>query len=151
MLLREEAEEGLQDDVEDRDEDEVEYGGEHHAADDGGADRVTSVGPGACGEIERHDSEDEGDRGHEDRTQPKLAGNDGSFDDVLAQFHLLLGELDDENRVLGREADEHDETDLHIDVVRITSGGDERESPEDGHRNGEQDDERQGEALILRG
>ena len=54
-------EEGLQDDVEHRDEEEVEDGGEHHAADDGRADRVAAVGSGAGGEVERSDAEDEGD------------------------------------------------------------------------------------------
>ncbi len=49
----------------------------------------------------------------------------------------------------GREADEHDQTDLDVDVVDKAAQGDERECAEDGHGDGEQDDEREGEALIL--
>ena len=56
-------------------------------------------------------------RGHQDGAQAELGGIDGGVDDGLAVLEELLGELDDEDRVLGREADEHDETDLDVDVV----------------------------------
>ena len=69
---------------------------------------------------------------------------------VRALLEELLGELDDEDRVLGGETDEHDEADLHVDVVdQGRAMATRRERAEDGHGNGEQDDERQREALVL--
>src|SRR3984885_15644052 len=73
------GEDRLQDDVEDRDEEEVEDGGEHHASDDGGTDRVTPVGSGTGGEVERTDAEDKGDGGHQDRAQAEFGGFDSGF------------------------------------------------------------------------
>src|SRR5271170_6280121 len=143
------AEEGLQQNVEDRNEEEIENGGKHHAADDGCTDRVAAVGSGACGEIKWAHAEDEGDGGHQDGPQAKLGSFDGGFDDGSSLCEELLGELDDENRVFGGKTDEHDETDLHVDVVDQAAEVDERESSEDCHRNSEQDDERQREGLVL--
>ena len=142
-------EDGLQDDVEDRDEEEVEDGGEHHAADDGRTDRVAAIGSGAGGEVERADAEDEGDGGHQDGAEAEFGGFDGGFDDGPALLEELLGELDDEDRVFGGEADEHDEADLDVDVVDQAAEVDERERAEDRHGNGKQDDERQREGLVL--
>ena len=142
---------GFEDDVEDGDKEKVEEGGDHHASNDGGADRVASEGSGAGGEVEGHDAEDEGDRGHEDGAKAELGGDDGSVDDALAVFELLLGELDDEDGVFGGEADEHDQADLNVDVVDQAARRDQRERAEDRHGDGEQDDEGQREALVLGG
>src|SRR5947209_7239371 len=95
LLAGELNEESLQDDVEDRDEEEVEHGGEHHAADDGSAHRVAAVSSRACGEEERADTEDEGDGGHQDGTEAEFSGFDGGLSDGAALLQELLGELDD--------------------------------------------------------
>ena len=73
----------------------------------------------------------------------------GSFRDGTALSKELLGEFDDENRVLRRETDEHDETDLDVDVVDQAAERDERERSQDCHRDSEKDDERQREGLVL--
>src|ERR1700733_2549895 len=99
------GEEGLQDDVEDWDEEEVEDGGQDHAADDGSADRVTTVSACAGGEVQRANAEDEGDRGHEDGAKTKLGGLDSSLGDRPALPQELLGELDDKDGVFRRETD----------------------------------------------
>ena len=78
---------------------------------------MAAVGSGAGGEVERADAEDEGDGGHEDGAEAEFGGDDGGVDDGFALLEVLLGELDDEDRVLGGEADEHDEADLDVDVV----------------------------------
>src|ERR1700678_3737676 len=116
-FLAEPGEDGLQDDVEDRDEEEVEDCGQHHAADDGGSDGVTAIGSCAGSEVERANAEDERDGGHQDGTKAELGGFDGGFDDGAALREELLGELDDEDRVFRRETNEHDEADLDVDVV----------------------------------
>ncbi len=139
----------FRDDVEDRNEEEVEDGGEHHAADDGCADGVTAIGSRTGGEVERADAEDEGDRGHQDGAEAEFGGFDGGLGDGSALLEELLGELDDEDRVFGRETDEHDEADLNVDVVDEAAEVDEGERAEDRHGNGEQDDERQREGLVL--
>ena len=63
------------------------------------------------------DAEDEGQRGHQDRAQPLVRGADGRFDQVHAVLEIFLGELDDQNRVLGRETDGGEQADLEKDVV----------------------------------
>ena len=61
----------------------------------------------------------------------------------------LLGELHDQNRVLRRKADQHHQSDLHVDVVDQTTPRDERQRTQHRHRYGQQDDEGQREALVL--
>ena len=66
---------------------------------------------------------------------------------ALAQ---LLGELDDQDRVLRRQADQHHQADLAVDVVGEAAQPLRAERAEHGQRHAEQDDERQHEALVLR-
>ena len=63
----------------------------------------------------------------------------------------VLGELDDQDRVLGREADQHDEPDLTEHVVREAAQELRAERAEHRQRHAQQDDERQHPALVLRG
>ena len=63
----------------------------------------------------------------------------------------LLGELDDQDGVFGGESDEHDETDLAVDVVGVAAQGYGEQRAEHGHGHGQQDDEGQREALIESG
>ena len=63
----------------------------------------------------------------------------------------LLGELDDQNAVLGRQADQHDQADLAVDVVDQAAQPLRTERAEHGERHRQQDDERQHEALVLSG
>ena len=61
-----------------------------------------------------------------------------------------LGELDDQNRVLGGKADQHDETDLRIDVGLQAAHEERQERTEQRQRYREQHHERHRPALILR-
>ena len=61
-----------------------------------------------------------------------------------------LRELDDQDRVLGRKADEHHEADLGQDVVVLPAQADADERRQHAHRNDQHDGERQGPALVLR-
>ena len=73
--------------------------------------------PAPVAKTERQHAEDEGERGHQDGPEAELRGFDGGVDDDRPCFAKLLGELDDQDGVLGGQADEHDETDLAVDVV----------------------------------
>jgi hypothetical protein len=75
-------------------------------------------GAGALADEQRDDAEDEGEARHQDRAQAQTAGFDRRGEAILAVAILnLFGELDDQDRVLAREADEHYEADLREDVV----------------------------------
>lgn len=87
------AEEGLQHDVKDGDEEEVEHGGEDHASNDGCADRVAAVCSCAGGEVERTDAEDEGDGGHQNGAEAEFGGFDGGLCNCSPLLEELLGEL----------------------------------------------------------
>jgi hypothetical protein len=52
---------------------------------------------------------------------------------ALALLVLHLRELDDQDGVLGREADQHDEADLHVDVVVEPEQPDAEEGAEGDH------------------
>ena len=104
---------------------------------------------GAAGEHERQHAHHEGQRGHQDRTQPQPARLDGRLHRRAARELELARELDDQDGVLRRQADQHDETHLAVDVIGEPArplGG---QRAEDGERHPEQDDERQDEALVL--
>ena len=73
--------------------------------------------PAPCAEHQRHRAGDERDRGHHDRPQPQAAGFERGLDDALALQLELARELDDQDRVLAREPHQHDQPDLHEDVV----------------------------------
>src|SRR5260370_304066 len=70
------VQQSLQDDVQDRDKEEVEDGGEDHAADDCGTDRVAAVRTCSGGEVKRADTENEGDGGHQDGAEAEFGGDD---------------------------------------------------------------------------
>ncbi|MND78477.1 hypothetical protein D3C80_701910 [compost metagenome] len=61
--LEDEYEEG-------RNEEDRKYGCRDHPAENTGADRVLAGGTGSRGDRQWHDAEGEGERGHDDRTEP---------------------------------------------------------------------------------
>src|SRR5262245_10817526 len=99
-------------DIQDRDEDDRQERRRDHAAGDGRADRLTGGRARARGERERHDAEDERQRCHQNRPQTNAGRLDRSIDDRMPLRAQVLRELDDQNRVLGCETDEHDQADL---------------------------------------
>ena len=62
-------------------------------------------------------AQDERERRHQDRPQPEPGAVQRRLLDRLALLALELGELDDEDGVLRREPDQHDQPDLRVDVV----------------------------------
>ena len=75
--------------------------------------------PAPVAKRERQHAQDERERRHQNRPQPDARRPRPrprrSSGPVLAQ---LFGELDDQDRVLRRQADQHDESDLTEHVVR---------------------------------
>src|SRR5438477_3638231 len=107
----------LDDDIQHRNECEIEEGRREHAAGDCGADRMTRLAAGPARHHERHHAENERKRRHENRPQAdprRFHRGVGNRHPARAQ---LLGELDDENAVLRRQADEHAEANLAVHIV----------------------------------
>jgi hypothetical protein len=75
---------------------------------------------------------------------------DRSRGDGLALRSQLFGELDDQDGVLRRQADQHNESDLTEDVVREAAHQLRAQRAKDRERDTEQDDERQHPAFVLR-
>ncbi|MCY1408956.1 hypothetical protein D9M71_242900 [compost metagenome] len=107
---------------------------------------------GAGADRQRHAAENEGQRGHHDRAeaqlgrlQRRLHGSQALF---LADHH---GELDDQDGVLRRQADQGHQADLEVHVVIQPTQPDRQDRAE--HREGHRGDhrERQGPALVLGG
>ena len=66
-------------------------------------------------------------------------------------FAQLLGELHDQDRVLGRQTYEHDESNLAVDVVLLAADPLGGKRSEQCHGHGEQNNEGEDETFILRG
>ena len=80
-----------------------------------------------------------------------VADFDDGLADRVALCAELIGELDDQNAVLGDEPNQGDETNLAIDVERAAAPPQREQRAGDGERHSEHDDERILEALELRG
>ena len=142
--------EPLDDVVEDRRQEDAEERHAEHAAEDRRAQRPPHLGAGALGDHQRHDAEDEGERGHQDRPQPQPAGLEGRLAPRHARLLALLGELDDQDRVLARQADQDHEADLgeeaHVHAGQVHAD----ERAEQAHRHHQDHRQRQLPALVLR-
>ena len=131
-----------------RDEEDRDAGGRQHSGDHRGAHDLAAVGAGAAGEPQRHAAEDEGEGGHEDRPQPQARAFERRVGEALALLVAVLRELDDQDRVLGGEADEHDEADLAEDVERHAARQQAEEGADHRDRHRQQHAEGQRPALV---
>ena len=92
--------------------------GRDHAAEHGGADAAPADSIAApVREHQRDQAGDEGEAGHHHRPEPLARALDRGLRDRQAVLAPLLGELDDQDAVLGGERDQHDDADLGVDVV----------------------------------
>src|SRR5258708_11304226 len=107
-------------DVEGRREDQSERRDADHAGKNRGPKRLPELGAGARRPYQRHDTENEGERRHQDRPQPQPRGFHGRGPAVAASVLELLGEFDDQDRVLRRKTNQHDEADLGEDIVILS-------------------------------
>src|SRR5580700_9379174 len=93
------------DHVKHRREHQAERGDADHAGEHRGAERLAQFGAGADRPDQRRDAEDEGERGHQDRPQPQPRRLDRGLPARAALVLELAGEFDDQDGVLGRQAD----------------------------------------------
>src|SRR5690606_36412319 len=89
---------------------------EAQPADDDPTQRNTGFGARAARQDERYAGNDGADHGHEHRAQADVGGLEHGLAYAVAAVAQLIGELDDEDAVLGHDADQHDEADLAVDV-----------------------------------
>ena len=61
---------------------------------------------------------------------------------------FALGEFDDQDGVLARQADQHDESDLREDVVVAALEPHARDGEQQAHRHDENDGQRQAETFV---
>ena len=141
----------LHHEVEPRDDEDPEGGREDHPTKDRRAECDAACGSSARGEEQRHHAKDETQGGHQNRTEPQPRRLPSRFERRLALLPELVGELDDENRVLCRQTDQQDEADLGVDVVVEAPGQGQNRGAEDRHRHREDDAEGQGPTLVLGG
>ena len=130
---------------------------DEHAGEHRHAHHLARLGAGARRRQQRHDAEDEREGGHQNRPEPQLRRRQRRVHERLALVVLHLGELDDQNRVLRRQADQHDQPDLREHVVHVARADEPARQPEAEvgaerrERRAEQHAERQAPALVLRG
>jgi len=101
----------------DWDEDETNGGREEHSANNDGAKDAARGAACSTRSPEWEASEDEGQRRHDDGTEAQASCPKGGFRNTLTAFVVGLCEFDDEDGVLGGEANQHDQTDGRKDVV----------------------------------
>src|ERR1700730_7660087 len=92
-------------------------GGGQHATDYGSAHDLTGHRARAGGGPERHAAENERKGGHQNMTQTKFCPFERGIHQWLSLFVLFLSELNDKNRVLCGQTDQHYQADLRVDVV----------------------------------
>jgi rRNA maturation protein Nop10 len=101
---------------EDRRQENAEQGHANHTGEDCRPQRATHLGPGPLRDHQREHAQDEGERRHNDRPQPHPGGFHGGLEQGGTLLLLVAGELDDEDGVLGRQAHQYHEANLHEDV-----------------------------------
>src|SRR6516164_4958432 len=113
-------------------------GGEDHPAENRGADAAPRQLRGTRRHDQRKKTEDESERGHHDRTKPQTGAFGGRFEQRNPMLALLLGELDDQNAVLGGQTDQYNHPDLGIEIQRQPEQEDRRKAPKNADRNRKQ-------------
>ena len=133
-----------------RSEDQSEAGDAEHAAEDSGPQRLPHFRSGPGCEHKRSDTEDEGERCHQDRPQSRPRGMNGGLRGGASSVLRLPRKLDDQDRVLGRQTHEHDEADLSQDVDVHAAQQQAADRGQQAHRHDQDHGERQRPAFVLR-
>src|ERR1035437_1965709 len=90
-----------------RDEQHGDPGSGRHAADHATAHHAPRDGAGPAGHPQRHTAQNEGEAGYQDGTQAQLGPLQRRIRQRHAAFIANLGELDDQDRVLRRQSNQH--------------------------------------------
>ena len=138
----------LAEDVINRNHEPTQDRADQHAEDDDDPERVAAAGPCPGGPRHRQNPNDEGEGRHQDRPQPLPRRFLGGLEDPRPLLPQVLGKLDDQDRVLGLQADQHHQADLAEDVERhvVDPEADHRAEGRQGDR--DDDHQRQHPALV---
>ncbi len=131
--------------------DESDGGREEHAANDHGSEDATRSGARARCYPKRKAAEDEGQRRHHDGAEAQAGSAQSGLRDAHSTFVVRFSKLDDEDGVLRRQTDQHDQSDGGENVVFEQPSAQREISTEDRDRSTEQNAERQRPTLIQRG
>ncbi len=137
--------------VEHRREEQAEQRHPEHPGEYRDAHRLAHFRSGAAGHDQRHHAGDERQRGHQDRPQAQAASLDHRLQRTGALGLQRAGELDDQDRVLRRQAYQHHQPDLDEHVVVAAHQPHPGDRAEQAHRHDQQDRQRQQPAVVLRG
>ncbi|CAB3763182.1 hypothetical protein LMG29739_04052 [Paraburkholderia solisilvae] len=137
--------------VEHRDKEHRDRGRAEHPADHAGTDRMPAVGRCAGGDRKRHAAENERERGHHDRPQTLFRRDHRRIENGLAALAVQHRELEDQNRILRGERNQHRQADLEVHVVVEPAQQDREQRAEQRERHRHQHAERQVPLLVLCG
>ena len=120
------------------DEEDAEDGRNGRTKDDGDAHRDSRCGAGAAGHGQRDRADDEGQGRHDDRAETDLGGFDSSRYGIHTAFiDTDFGVFDDQDGVLGGQADDGQQTDLEVQVILLVQEVGKSRSPENTGRQAE--------------
>ena len=106
--------------------------------------------PAPLASDQRQHAQDEGHRGHHDRPEAQVRGFQRRLDRALALRLQVLGELDDQDRVLRRQADDGDQADLEVHVVGVAAQRRRQQHAEHAQRHHQDHRQRDRPALVQR-
>src|SRR5438093_12351835 len=132
------------------DEEDGDAGGGQHAANDDSTQNAPRYCAGTGGGPERHAAKDEGKGGHQNGAQTNPRAGQRSLDQGFALLVFEPRKLDNEDGILGRQTNEHHQTNLRIHVVHHVPDEQGCEGAEDRDGGTEQDAERQRPTFVER-
>ena len=141
----------LQDFVERRDEEDAQARRGEHSGEDRRTQRMPRSGAGTARQHQRSDADDEGKRRHQDRPEPQSRCRERRLFDRIAGGAPLARELHDQHRILCRQPNEHDQANLHVDVVVEPPKNHGGERAEDADRHAQDHRRRHSPAFVQRG
>ncbi len=106
--------------VEHRRQEQGKHQGQAEAANNDRSDGDAAFRSGPGGKDQRYRTEDRRNHRHDDRPQLQHCRIDDSIAHARAGITQLVGELNDQNAVLGHQADQQDDADPAVDVERKT-------------------------------
>src|SRR5690606_7977603 len=105
LLLAELFVQPLEEDVEDRNHKNPQYRSHQKTSYRAGTDGAITLGADACGKHQGKQSNDEGKRRHQNRSEPDSRTFEGGVDDSVPCPSSLNGEFNDEDSVFRQQTD----------------------------------------------
>src|SRR5579883_807926 len=131
------------------DDQDAQHRAQDHPPGSRGADGSVSNRPSTGGNNQRKQTGNEGEGGHLNRPESQFPTFDSCVNERQALLSPLDGELHNQDGVFAKQTDQHDQTDLSIDVVSQSHRLQEEEGAEDSDWQRQNYSQRQDEALVL--